>query len=85
MLNQIKALLIDAQLRQQIKQAATMAEAIVLIKNAGSKKGYQFSNDTLSQLLQSQLQPLGEEDLLSVAGGRIQCYTQVVGDGVTAC
>ncbi|MEO1006617.1 MAG: Nif11-like leader peptide family natural product precursor [Cyanobacteria bacterium J06638_38] len=69
MLNQIKALLTDAQLRQQIKKAATMTEAIALIKNAGIKKGYQFSSDSLSQLLQSQLQPLSEIDLLSVAGG----------------
>ena len=76
MLNQIKALLNDAQLRQQIKNAATMAEAIALIKNAGVKKGYQFSSDSLSQLMQSQLEPLSEVDLLSVAGGRKETWTE---------
>ncbi|MEO1006618.1 MAG: Nif11-like leader peptide family natural product precursor [Cyanobacteria bacterium J06638_38] len=69
MLNQIKALLGDAQLRQQIKEATSLEEAITLIKNAGIKKGYQFSSDSLFQLLQDQLEPLGEADLLSVAGG----------------
>ncbi|MEO1006620.1 MAG: Nif11-like leader peptide family natural product precursor [Cyanobacteria bacterium J06638_38] len=69
MLNQIKALLKDFQLRQQIKQATTMAETISLIKSVGSKKGYQFSSDSLSQLLQDQLEPLSEADLLLVAGG----------------
>ena len=77
MLNQIKALLNDAQLRQQIKKAATMAEAIALIKTAGITKGYQFSNDRLSQLMQSQLEPLGEEELLSVAGGVYETWSEV--------
>ena len=73
MLNQIKALINDVQLHQQIKNAATMTEAITLIKTAGAKEGYQFSNDSLSQLLQSQSQPLKrlqEQELLMIAGGR---------------
>ncbi len=69
MLNQIKALLSDAQLRQQIKKATSMTEAIALIKTAGVKKGYQFSSDSISQLRPNQLEPLSELDLLSVAGG----------------
>ncbi len=47
-----------------------MAEAIALIKSAGVKKGYQFSSDSISQLLQSQLEPLGEKELLMITGGR---------------
>ncbi len=68
MLN-LKSLFSDAQLRQQIKEATSPAEAISLIKTAGVAKGYQFSSDSLSQLLPSHLEPLSEAELLSVAGG----------------
>ena len=79
MLNQIKALLGDAQLRQQIKNAGTMTEAISIIKSFGTTKGYQFSSDSISQLLQNQLKPLSEEDLLAVAGGRIKYVDPTMG------
>lgn len=71
MLNQIKLLLSDGQLRQQIKAAKNLTDAIVLLKTAGTEKGYQFPSDNLFQVLQSQLKPteLGESELLSVAGG----------------
>ena len=71
MLNQIKALLSDTQLRQQLKEVTSMAEAIALIKTAGITKGYQFSSDGISQLFQHQLEPLelGEAELLMVSGG----------------
>ncbi|MEO0536121.1 MAG: Nif11-like leader peptide family natural product precursor [Cyanobacteria bacterium P01_A01_bin.123] len=69
MLSQIKALLSDAQLRQKIKETNSLLEAIVLIKSAGAEKGYQFSSDCLYQLLQNQLEPLSETDLLAISGG----------------
>ncbi len=68
MLN-LKSLLSDAQLRQQIKEATSPAEAIALIKTAGVIKGYQCSRDSLSQLVPSQLEPLSKADLKEIAGG----------------
>lgn len=65
MLNQIKTLLSNAQLRQQMKNAATMAEAIALIKNAGSTKEYQFFSNRLLKMILTDLESLGEEDLLA--------------------
>lgn len=69
MFNQIQALLSDAQLRQQIKKATNLAEVITLIKTAGVERGYQFTSDNFSQLFQTQLEQLSEEELLLVAGG----------------
>ena len=68
MLNQIKALLNDAQLRKQIQQATSIAEAVTLIKTAGVKKGYQFSSYSLFQIFQSQIKLPSEKELLVVAG-----------------
>ena len=88
MLNQIKALLSDAQLRQQIKKAATMTEAIALMKTVGRERGYQFSNDDISQLLQSQsksLKQLDEQELLMIAGGVLIPKTLEPGCSVVAC
>ncbi|MEO1006619.1 MAG: Nif11-like leader peptide family natural product precursor [Cyanobacteria bacterium J06638_38] len=87
MLNQAKALLDDAQLRQQIKKATSLEEAIALIKTAGAKEGYQFSSDSLSQLLQSQPQPLKrleEQELLMIAGGRGLDHPNTFEPGCTA-
>lgn len=73
MLNQIKVLLSDTQLRQQIKAAKNLAEAIALLKIASAEQGYQFYSNSLPQVLQSQSQPteLSETELLSIAGGFI--------------
>ncbi len=43
MLNQIKALLQDAQLRQKIKEAKTLDEVIKLIATAAPEKGDNFT------------------------------------------
>ena len=72
MLNQIKALLSDAQLQQQIKQAADSTEAVKVIVTAGAAKGYNFSKEVVAQALTSLMlaesNQLSEADLLSVAG-----------------
>ena len=77
MLNQIKALLSDAKLQQQIKQAADLAEAVKLIVSAGTAKGYTFSKEAVSQLVAT-LMPmesneLSEEDLLAISGASVGC------------
>lgn len=69
MLNQLKTLLSDAQLRQQVKASNSLADAISLLKTAGADKGYLFSRDRLSQFLQSPLERLDESELLLVSGG----------------
>ena len=72
MLNQIKALLQDAQLRQKIKEAKTLDEAIKLMATAGAEKGDNFTTENVTQMLTrlapKQLLELSEEDLLAVAG-----------------
>ncbi|MDJ0590504.1 MAG: hypothetical protein QNJ72_10970 [Pleurocapsa sp. MO_226.B13] len=76
MLNQIKALLQDRQLRQKIKQAKTLDEAIELIMTADAEKGDNFTTEDVNQILTklapgsgNEWQKLSESDLLAVAGG----------------
>ncbi|WP_445638211.1 Nif11-like leader peptide family natural product [Nostoc sp. DSM 114161] len=73
MLQQIKELLQNAQLQQQVQAAANQAEAIKLLAIASAEKGYNFTVESLSQML-AQLtyvdsNELSEEELLSVSGG----------------
>ncbi len=72
MLNQIKALLQDGQLRQKIKAAKTLDEAIKLIMTTAAEKGNNFRTEDVTQML-SKLAPgseneLSESDLLAIAG-----------------
>ncbi len=72
MLNQIKALLQDRQLRQKIKQAKTLDEVIKLIAIADAEREHKFTTEdvtqTLTGLATKQWQKLSELDLLAVAG-----------------
>ncbi len=77
MLNQIKALLQDAQLCQKIREAKTLGEAIKLITTADPEKGDNLTTEDVTQMLtkltsgsDNEWQQLSEEDLLAVAGGR---------------
>ena len=80
MLNQIKALLQDRQLRQKIKQAKTLDEAIELIALADAEKGDNFTTEdvtqTLTGLAPQQWQKLSELDLLAVAGSESNSHQQ---------
>ena len=76
MLNQIKALLKDRQLRQKIKEAKTLGEVIKLITTADAEKGNNFTTEDVTQVLtklapdsDNELIELSESDLLAVAGG----------------
>ncbi|BAY78520.1 hypothetical protein NIES25_49950 [Nostoc linckia NIES-25] len=73
MLQQIKELLQNAQLQQQVQAAANQAEAIKLIAIASAEKGYNFTVESLSQMLAEltfvDSNELSEEELLSVSGG----------------
>ncbi len=79
MLNQIKALLQDRQLRQKIKEAKTLDEAIKLIATTAAEKGNNFRIKDVTQML-TKLVPgseneWSESDLLAVAGGiGTRCY-----------
>ncbi len=79
MLNQIKALLQDGQLRQKIKEAKTLDEAIKLIVTADAEKGDNFTTEDLTQMLtklspgsRNEWKKLSESDLLAVAGGIVK-------------
>ena len=80
MLNQIKALLNDPQLRHKIKEANNLTDAIALLKTFKDKEDHQLSCNSLSQLLHSQLKSiqLDEEELLSIAGGSINRKPTIV-------
>ena len=76
MLNQIKALLQDGQLRQKIKEAKTQDEAIKLVMTADAEKGDNFTTEDVTQMLTklapgsgNELIELSESDLLAVVGG----------------
>lgn len=77
MIQNIKELLQNAQLQQQIKEATNLVEAIKLITNAGTQKGYSFTQESIAQVvsgLMLQERELSEADLLNVAGG-LQSFT----------
>ena len=76
MLNQIKALLQDRQLRQKIKAANTLDEVIKLMATIAAEKGNNFTTENVTQMLTklapgsgNELIELSELDLLAVAGG----------------
>ncbi|MBT9315788.1 Nif11-like leader peptide family natural product precursor [Leptothoe spongobia] len=71
MLKQLKTLFNDTQLRQQLKAVNSLADAISLIKTASIKKGYRFSSDSLSLLMENNFEPLNERELIVVAGGKV--------------
>ncbi|MDZ7960292.1 MAG: Nif11-like leader peptide family natural product precursor [Aulosira sp. DedQUE10] len=71
MIENIKEILKNAQLQQQIKEAANLAAAIKLITNAGAQKGYSFTQESVAQVVSELMleeQELAEADLLAVAG-----------------
>ena len=85
MFNQIKALLQDTQLRQQLKTSNTPAEAVCLVRAAASAQGYSFTSENIAEALFASQSPteLSEEDLPAVAAanmtgpsGHISCWTQ---------
>ncbi|MEH2067518.1 Nif11-like leader peptide family natural product precursor [Nostoc sp. PA-18-2419] len=73
MLQQIKELLENAQLQQKLTAAANEAEAIKLLLVASAEKGYNFTVESVSQVLNEltsmEFGELSEEELLSVSGG----------------
>lgn len=72
MIQNIKEILQNTQLQQQVKEASDLVEAIKMITIAGAAKGYSFTQESVAQVVRSlmlQEQELTEEDLLSVAGG----------------
>ena len=73
MLNQIKALLSDTQLIQQIKNANSLSEILLILRIADIEKGVSLSKENISQLLHMHQDAIGlsEEDLLLVSGGGI--------------
>ena len=76
MLNQIKALLQDGQLRQKIKETKIQDEAIKLIATTAAEKGNNFSIKDVTQMLTKLAQKpfiqaeeeLTEEQLEAIAG-----------------
>ncbi|MBW4420514.1 MAG: Nif11-like leader peptide family natural product precursor [Myxacorys californica WJT36-NPBG1] len=93
MLQNIKDLLQNAQLQQQLQAAANQAEAIKLLILAGAEKGYNFTVEGVSQVLAELMVvesgELSEQELLSVSGGMMAdsapklCHTE--GCGGTHC
>ena len=72
MIENIKELLQNVQLQQQLKEAGNLAEAIKLITTAGAQKGYSFTQESVAQVVSRLIleeRALTESDLLMVAGG----------------
>lgn len=72
MIQHIKHLLENNQLKQQVKESKNLVEAIKLITNAGVQKGYSFTQDSVAEIVSRLMlteQELTEEDLLAVSGG----------------
>src|SRR5688572_21390712 len=73
MLNQIKDLLQNEQLRDALRAARDKAEAVSLLLTTSAAKGHHFTVDGMSRLL-ADLTPadpmeLSEGELLNVSGG----------------
>lgn len=80
MIQIIKELLLNAQLKQQVKEAANLIEAIQLITLAGVEKGYSLTQENVAQAISGLMlgeQELSEEDLQVVAGG-LRCHDSCV-------
>lgn len=72
MIQNIKELLQNAQLQQQVKEASNLVETINLITTAGVQKGYSFTQESVAQAISTLMlerHELPESDLLAVAGG----------------
>lgn len=72
MIQNIKELLQNVQLQQQVKEAANLAEAIKLITTAAVEKGYSFTQESVAQVISGLMleeQELSEAELQAVAGG----------------
>jgi predicted ribosomally synthesized peptide with nif11-like leader len=73
MLHQIKELLQNAQLQEQVKAAANQAEAIKVLAIASAEKGYNFTVEAITEMLAELTSvtsdELSEEELLGVSGG----------------
>ncbi len=95
MLQQIKELLQNAQLQQQIEAAANQAEAIKILAIASAEKGYNFTIESMSQMFAEltfvDSNELSEQELLSVSGGMMAesapklCHTDSCGGGHAGC
>ncbi|MBD2247513.1 Nif11-like leader peptide family natural product precursor [Nostoc sp. FACHB-888] len=95
MLHQIKELLQNTQLQQQIKAATNQSEAIKVLAIASTEKGYNFTVEAISQMLVEltfvDSNELSEEELLSVSGGMMAdsapklCHTVSCGGGHAGC
>ncbi|MFN6565697.1 Nif11-like leader peptide family natural product precursor [Dendronalium sp. ChiSLP03b] len=72
MITNIKELLQNTQLQQQVKAAANLADVIKLITTAGVQKGHSFTQESIAQVVGGLIleeRELSEADLLAVAGG----------------
>lgn len=91
MLNQIKALLQDSQLRQQIKAAQTLEEVTKLLATAGTEQYPHLSSNDLLALVtgqEAEVVKLSEADLLNVVGGGPTaggCYPTVTSCSCNNC
>ncbi len=71
MIENIKELLQNTQVQQQVRAADNLAEAIKVITTAGAQKGYLLTQQRIAQVvseLMLEKQELLETDLLKVAG-----------------
>jgi hypothetical protein len=84
MIQNIKDLLQNTQLQQQVKEAGNLLDAIKLITAAGAQKGYSFTQGSVAQAigkLMLEEHELPEVELLAVAGGGIPTNTQTFTHG----
>ncbi|NKB17434.1 MAG: Nif11 family protein [Pseudanabaena sp. CRU_2_10] len=76
MIQNIKELLQNTQLQQQVKETTNLGEVIKLIANAARQRGYSFTQESLAQAIGGLMledRELTEADLLAVSGSRWCC------------
>jgi hypothetical protein len=76
MIQNIKELLQNTQLQQQVKETSNLLDAIKLITTAGAQKGYSFTQGSVAQAIAGLMledRELAEADLLAVSGSRWCC------------
>jgi hypothetical protein len=72
MIQHIKHLLENHQLKQQVKESTNLVESIKMITNASVQEGYFVTHDSVAEIVTGLMlteQELTEEELLAVSGG----------------
>lgn len=91
MLDQIKELLTNSQVRAKVQSAKTRGEAVDAVVTAGAERGFSFDASRVAQAFAPRARQLSERELLMVSGGRMAesaprlCHTDSCGGNHAGC